>query len=400
LPVTTSTTSTTRPASPPPTAAAVPPRTVNPSTAPVVPIPTPTTARSGGLADVKVRLTKVATLDQPLAMAQRPGDETFYVAEKQGRIRAVRGGTVQEEPVLDLSSEIKTGAEQGLLGITFSPDGNFLYASFTERTNGDSRLWEYAFRDGKADISTRRELLYVDQPYPNHNGGQVTFGPDGLLYYGLGDGGSSNDPHDNAQNLGTLLGKMLRIDPKASGSQPYTIPPDNPFVGRTGARGEIWEYGLRNPWRWSFDRQTGDFWIGDVGQNMMEEIDYLGKAAAPGANLGWPSYEGSRRNPVKAAEPPPDNAVPPVYDYPTQKGCAVTGGYIYRGSRIPAMQGVYLFGDFCNGAVQGLRLDGGRVVEHRNLGLVAEQLASFGEDRDGELYVLSLAGGLFRIDPI
>jgi glucose/arabinose dehydrogenase len=347
---------------------------------------------------VKVRLTKVATLDQPLALAQRAGDKTFYVAEKQGRVRAVRGSTVQDAPVLDLSSDISTGGEQGLLGIAFSPDGSLFYASFTDRS-GDSRLWEYSFSDGKADVATKRELFYVEQPYPNHNGGQITFGPDGLLYYGLGDGGSGNDPYDNAQNLNTLLGKMLRIDPRPSGGQPYTIPADNPFVGRTDARGEIWEYGLRNPWRWSFDRQTGDFWIGDVGQNMTEEVDYRPKNGASGANFGWPSYEGTRRNPAKAAEPASENPVPPVYEYPTQGGCAVTGGYVYRGSRIPGLQGTYVFGDFCNGGLQGLRLEGGRGAEHRDLGLVVGQLASFGEDLDGELYVLSLAEGLFRIDP-
>ena len=342
----------------------------------------------------------MATLDQPLALAQRAGDDAFYVAEKRGRVRAVRGGAVQEEPVLDLSSEVTTGGEQGLLGIAFSPDGSLFYASFTDRS-GDSRLWEYAFSGGKVDISTKRELFEggINQPYANHNGGQITFGPDGLLYYGLGDGGSGNDPQENAQNLGTLLGKMLRIDPKPSGGQPYTIPPDNPFVGRADARAEIWQYGLRNPWRWSFDRQTGDFWIGDVGQNMVEEIDYLPKASAPGANLGWPSHEGTRRNGTKAAQPPPQNAVAPVYEYPTQQGCAVTGGYVYRGARVPGLQGAYVFADFCNGAVQGLRLDGSKVAERRELGLVAEQVASFGEDRDGELYVLSLAGGLFRIDP-
>jgi glucose/arabinose dehydrogenase len=392
--------STTSRPNPPSTRATVPRGTVEPGPTPTVPVPTPTTGRSGGLADVKLRLTKVATLDQPLALAQRAGDDTFYVAEKRGRVRAVRGGTVDDTPVLDLTSEVTTGGEQGLLGIAFSPDGSLFYASFTDRS-GDSQLWEYSFRDGQADVSTQRKVFPdgIQQPYANHNGGQITFGPDELLYYGLGDGGSGNDPHDNAQNLNTLLGKMLRINPKASGDQPYTIPADNPFVGRTDARGEIWEYGLRNPWRWSFDRQTGDFWIGDVGQNTTEEVDYRPKDRAPGANFGWPYYEGTRRNPAKAAEPEPQNATPPVHEYPTQNGCAVTGGYVYRGSRIPGLRGTYLFGDFCNGAVQGLRLQDGRVAERRDLGLVAGQLASFGQDRDGELYVLSLAEGLFRIDP-
>jgi glucose/arabinose dehydrogenase len=360
-----------------------------------------TTAPPGPtLADVRIRLTPLATLDQPLELAQRAGDDTFYVAEKRGRVRAVRGGAVEVDPVLDLSSEVSTDGERGLLGITFSPDGNLLYAAFTDRA-GDANLWEYAFRDGKAATATKREVLYVEHPnFSNHNGGHIAFGPDGMLYYGLGDGGSANDPNNNAQNLKALLGKVLRIDPsKPSGSLPYTIPPDNPFVGRADARGEIWEYGLRNPWRWSFDRAGGDFWIGDVGQNTTEEIDFLPRAAARGANLGWSAYEGSQRTPGKVGATEPDNPVAPVYEYPTRSGCAVTGGYVYRGARIASLQGVYVFADFCNGSVQGLRMDGTRLVEHRALGPVAEQLASFGEDRDGELYVISLAGTLYRIDP-
>ena len=204
---------------PPSTATTVTPRPPNPATSPT--IPTPTSSRSGGLAAVKVRLTKVATLDQPVAMAQRAGDDTFYVAEKRGRVRAVRGGAVQEGPILDLSSEVSTGAEQGLLGIAFSSDGNLFYASFTDRS-GDSRLWEYSVSAGKLDISTKRALFEggINQPYANHNGGQVSFGPDGLLYYGLGDGGSGNDPHDNAQSLGTLLGKIIRIDPRPPAPAP------------------------------------------------------------------------------------------------------------------------------------------------------------------------------------
>jgi glucose/arabinose dehydrogenase len=344
----------------------------------------------------------VAALDQPLDLAQRAGDDAFYVAEKRGRVRVVRAGFVQPDPVLDLTSEVTTtGAEQGLLGITFSPDGNFLYAAFNNRSSGDCTLWEYRFHDGKADISTKRELLSVDHSeFSNHNGGHIAFGPDGMLYYGLGDGGSGNDPHNNAQNLNVLLGKILRIDPKPSGSLPYTIPSDNPFAGRSDARGEIWEYGLRNPWRWSFDRLTKDVWIGDVGQNTSEEIDFLPRDIAPGANLGWSAFEGSQRTPGKVGATEPANPVSPVYEYPTSDGCAVTGGYVYRGAKIAALQGVYVFGDYCNGTVQGLRMDGRKVVEHRALELTrAEQLASFGEDRDGELYVLSLTGTLYRIDP-
>jgi glucose/arabinose dehydrogenase len=240
--------------------------------------------------------------------------------------------------------------------------------------------------------------MFADQPFANHNGGQVVFGPDGLLYWFLGDGGSANDPFGNGQNLDTWLGKILRIDPRPSGGAPYTVPPDNPFVGRAGAKPEIFAYGVRNPWRNSFDKATGDLWIGDVGQNAIEEIDFCPRSGAPGANFGWAAHEGTRQGPrpVPAAE----GHVPPVYEYPTADGnCSVTGGYIYRGTRIPGLTGAYLFGDFCGGVVRGLRLEGGKVSEHRSFGLEVSSLASFGEDHTGEVYALSLTGGVFRIDP-
>lgn len=241
-------------------------------------------------------------------------------------------------------------------------------------------------------------LIFQDQPFANHNGGQITFGPDGMLYVFFGDGGSANDPMNNGQRLDTWLGKILRINPQPSGSEPYAVPSDNPFVGRAGARAEIWAYGLRNPWRSSWDRMTGDQWIGDVGQNALEEIDFCPKDAARGANFGWAAFEGTRRNSTYVL-PPPAEPVPPVYEYELTGGnCAVTGGYVYRGTRVPGLQGAYLFADFCVGEIMALRYEGGRVVERASLGLQTDQLASFGEDRDGELYVLSLAGGFFRID--
>lgn len=373
--------------------------TVSPATTATTPPPPPTTAttaRPVALTDVRVRLTKVATLEQPLALALRTGDDAFYVAEKRGRVRAVRGGEVAPSPVLDLSSEVSVGGEQGLLGIAFSPDGNLFYASYTNR-DGDSRLFEYAFRDGKADTSTQRLVMSQDQPYANHNGGQIIFGPDGFLYYFLGDGGLGGDPHGNAQNLNTWLGKVLRIDPRPSAGQGWTVPPDNPFVGRVDAKPEIFSYGLRNPWRGSFDRLTGDLWIADVGQSTIEEVNFSPKDAARGANYGWDAFEGSKRSDVTT--PVPASHVLPVHEYPTSDGCSVTGGYVYRGAAIPALQGAYVFSDFCNGDVQALRLVNGKAVEHRSLGVTADSIASFGEGPDGELYVLSLAGGFFRIDP-
>jgi glucose/arabinose dehydrogenase len=351
------------------------------------------------LGEVKVRLTQVVNLGSgfgPLAIAQRPGDDTLYVAGQRGRVAAVRDGNVDSTPVVDMSGEVMAGGEQGLLGIAFSPDGNLLYVSYTDRS-GDSHLRELPFRDGRADFNAGRPILSLADRFPNHNGGQVTFGPDGLLYFFMGDEGSGNDPFGNAQNLGVWFGKILRIDPKESGGQPYTVPADNPFVGRSGAKPEIWAYGLRNPWRASFDRATGDLWIGDVGQNMLEEVDSCPKDAARGANFGWSAHEGTRPGPHPV--PLAEGHVPPVYEYPTSDGCAVTGGYVYRGSKMPELAGAYLFGDFCNGQVRALRLADGKVSEQRALGLEVPNLASFGEDHQGEVYALSLSGGLFRIDP-
>jgi glucose/arabinose dehydrogenase len=268
--------------------------------------------------------------------------------------------------------------------------------SFTDR-DGNSRLWEYAFRNGKADTATRREVLRQDQPYANHNGGQILFGPDGFLYYFFGDGGSGGDPENRAQDLGTWLGKILRIDPRPAGGAPYSVPPDNPFVGREGALPEIWALGLRNPWRNSFDRVTGDLWIGDVGQNTTEEIDVRRNGEAAGANFGWSIFEGTKR--FKPSGPDPSSLIAPVLTYPTSEGCAVTGGYLYRGTAIGGLAGAYLFADFCNGRLQVIRVKDDEVVERRDFGAVADQISSFGEDQFGEIYVLSLSDSLYRIVP-
>ena len=346
-------------------------------------------------ADARVRLTQVATLDQPLALATRAGDAALYVAEKTGRVRAIRSGAVDATPVLDLAGSVATGSEQGLLGLAFSPDGALLYVDYTDRA-GDTHVVEFRMAGGRADAATRRELLFVDQPFANHNGGELIFGPDAMLYVGLGDGGSSNDPQNNAQRLDTLLGKLLRIDPRPSGGQPYTIPADNPFVSTQGARRELWTVGLRNPWRFSFDRATGDVWIGDVGQNRREEVDFRSAGTAAGSNFGWARLEGT----LTVSGSPPAGAVPPILEYDTaDPNCAVTGGYVYRGGRIAGFGGAYVYGDFCGGRVLAARQESGRIVERRDLDLPVPQLSSFGEDGGGELYALSLSGGLFRLDP-
>jgi len=357
--------------------------------------PPATAAGPQPLDAVEVKLTEVARLTRPVAMAVRAGDEALYVVEKGGSVRAVRGGSVDPTPVLDLTGRVSTGSEQGLLGLAFSPDGSRLYVNFTN-PDGDTRVVEYAFADGRADASTARELLAVDQPYANHNGGNLVFGPDGRLWIGLGDGGSGNDPQNRAQDLGTLLGKMLRIDPTPSGSLPYTIPSDNPFVGRAGARGEIWSFGLRNPWRYSFDRATDDLWIGDVGQNSVEEIDFAAGSSAGGENWGWPALEGDRAN----KGPKPAGAIGPILDYDQDDGgCSVTGGYVYRGAAVGGLTGAYLYGDYCAGDVLAVRQEGGRVREDADLDLDVDGLSSFGQDAAGELYALSLGGSVFRIDP-
>ena len=346
-----------------------------------------------------VRLALVATLDQPLAMAVRPGDPAIYVAEKSGRIVALRSGRVVPHPVLDISGDVSLGAEQGLLGLAFSPDGHFLYVDFTD-TNGDTRIDEFAMRGGHADPASRRQVLFVHQPYTNHNGGNLAFGPDGYLYIGMGDGGSGGDPLNRAQSKSALLGKILRISPRPAGHKPYGIPSDNPFVHQLLARSEIWAYGLRNPWRFSFDRLTGDLWIGDVGQSAWEEIDVQAAGAAGaagGANYGWNRLEGTHAYGAKGA--PPGTTVAPVFEYAhTQGRCAVTGGYVYRGQAIPNLTGAYVFGDFCIGALQAMRADAGNVT-HWPLGPIVPNLSSFGQDASGELYAMSLSGGVYRLTP-
>jgi len=345
------------------------------------------------LGAVAVDLQEVASLEQPTAMAVRQGDDTLFIAERTGRVVALRNGSVAEQAVLDLSEQTAAEGERGLLGIVFSPDGQTLYASYTN-LDGDTRLDAYNFAEGAADPGSRRQLLAVDQPFGNHNGGNVAIGPDDLLYLGLGDGGSAGDPQANGQNRGTLLGKLLRIDP--DGGEPYAIPEGNPFVDEADAQPEIYAYGLRNPWRFSFDRDAGDLWIADVGQGAREEIDYAPSGQGAGANYGWNLREGAISY---SGEPPQDN-VEPVFDYNRDGGrCSVTGGYVYRGDAIPGLRGAYLFSDYCDGVIRALRLDGRDVEQSASLNLQAPAVVSFGQDNDGELYVLSLEGPVYRLVP-
>jgi glucose/arabinose dehydrogenase len=328
-------------------------------------------------------------------MAIRKGDDALYVAEKVGWVVAIRGGKVDRTPVLDVSGLISGGSEQGLLGLAFSPDGTFLYVNYTD-LNGDTNVVEYRMKGALADAGSARRVLFIQQPFSNHNGGNLVFGSDGYLYIGMGDGGSQGDPNGNGQNLGVLLAKMLRIDPRPSGGKPYGIPPDNPFVGRAGARPEIWAYGLRNPWRYEFDRVTGDLWIGDVGGSDREEIDFQPAGSGGGENYGWNLLEGT----VHHSDNIPAGTTPPVHEYPHSGGrCVVTGGFVYGGSAIPDLVGAYLFTDYCQGELWAMLVQGGSVSQMVSLGVSADLPVSFGQDQAGELYVLSLSGGVFRIVP-
>ncbi|HUF34215.1 MAG TPA: PQQ-dependent sugar dehydrogenase [Acidimicrobiales bacterium] len=359
-----------------------------------------TEQESPSLDDVRVRLVEVARLDAPVAMAVRPGHEdVLYLAERAGRVRLLRGDDVDPTPLLDITAATTTDAERGLLGLAFSPDGDRLYVSSTD-PGGDSLLVEYAMGDApdELDESSARTVMQVAQPFGNHNGGHITFGPDGFLWYGLGDGGGGGDPHGNGQDTSTLLGSLLRIDPRPNGDDPYGIPADNPFVDG-GGRAEIWAYGLRNPWRFTFDRATDDLWIADVGQSRVEEVNHLPAAEGTGrgANLGWNRLEGSE---AFEGQPPADHTLP-VFEYArTGARCSVTGGHVYRGSAVPALVGAYVWGDYCESQVHAIAVKRGEVTAEAALGVGVDPgtLASFGQDAAGELYVLSLGGSVWRLE--
>jgi len=349
-----------------------------------------------------VELVLIAEVDAPTAFATREGDDRLYVAEQDGRVVAVDdSGDVSS--VLDVQARISTGGEQGLLGLAFSPDGERLYVHFTNES-GDTRVEEYEMDGDSVDRASRRRILGVRQPQGNHNGGQLAFGPDGMLYVGLGDGGGAGDegsghaPEGNGQSLDTLLGKILRIDPTPDGDEPYTIPDDNPFADR-GGRPEIWSFGLRNPWRFSFDRETGDLWIADVGQSAWEEISFTSadQGAGNGANFGWNVFEANERYRDGDTNGP---ARPALVALSHNDGyCSAIGGYVYRGSRIPGLEGAFVYADYCDGRLRYVRQSGGEIDQRGALGVELSDIASFGEDDHGELYVLSQSSGLYRIDP-
>jgi glucose/arabinose dehydrogenase len=329
-------------------------------------------------------------LDSPVALAFRRDDDTMYVVEQGGRVRAVDDGQVRPEPVL--SVDVSDGNEQGLLGLAFSNDGSKLYVDYTD-PNGNTHVVEYTMDGDTADASSARELLFQEQPFSNHNGGQVLVGPDNMLYIAFGDGGAAGDPQGNGQKLSTWLGKILRIDPRAAAGAAYTVPNDNPFVGRDDVRPEIWMYGLRNPWRMSFDRATGDAWIGDVGQGAYEEIDFA-RSGDDGINWGWNAREGAH---AYRGGAPPAGARDPIIENNRSNGeCAIVGGYRYRGRAIPALYGIYLYGDNCASPILGAEVENAAVRQQRELAHV-DALTSFGEDLDGELYAVARRGTIFKL---
>jgi len=361
-------------------------------------------------ADTEFTLQPILDTEGGLAMAVRGNDDDIWLVERAGRVRVIEGpvapdgdgsGDPASSVVLDITAKVGTDGEGGLLGLDFSPDGGLLYLSYTN-TDGNSVIAEYGMDTNAPIEASERIVLEVEQPFSNHNGGQITVGPDGLLYVALGDGGSGGDPRVHGQNTSTLLGSILRIDPTGgTANTPYAVPADNPLVGQADAREEIWLYGVRNPWRFSFDAATGDLWIGDVGQNEIEEIDFLpasaDQPAGRGANLGWNILEGEQ--PFSGESTPPD-LIGPIAWYSHDNGrCSVTGGYVYRGERIGVLEGVYLFGDFCSGEVFGIRrFDDGRTTEAPlTIGDDIGQIVSFGEGPDGEVYLFESNGTLSRL---
>ena len=341
----------------------------------------------------------LTNLTQPIA-----GDDRLFVAEQSGRILAFANDQdVGEAQVfLDIRDNVNdSGSEEGLLGLAFDPrydENGYFYVYYS--ASGPRRSVVSRFQlsaDGQtADPDSELVIMEIEQPYRNHNGGQLAFGPDGFLYIGLGDGGAAGDPMGHGRNTRTLLGSILRIDVSEATLQTlYTIPADNPLLDDHDARPEIWAYGLRNPWRFSFDRETGQLWTGDVGQNTLEEVDLV----EGGGDYGWNTLEGTRcYSPRSSCDA--SGTVPPVWEYPTgEEGCSVIGGYVYRGDRIPSLYGAYVFGDYCSGKIWAIRYNGQEVTEHLLLADTDLRIASFGQDRNGALYVLSQNSGIYRLRP-
>jgi glucose/arabinose dehydrogenase len=348
-----------------------------------------------------LRVQLVASgLSSPVHLASPPGDTRLFVVEQAGRIRIIQNGQLLATPFLDIRSLIASGGEQGLLSVAFHPNyasNGFFFVNYTD-LNGDTRVERYSVSTTNPNVASTagtRLIIQIDQPFSNHNGGQLVFAPDGKLLIGMGDGGSGGDPQNHGQNRATLLGDLLRLDVDAG--NPYAIPPDNPYVGSTQNRPEIWAYGLRNPWRFSVDAASSTIYIADVGQNAWEEINAVPMSSA-GLNYGWRIMEATHC--YNAQTCTQTGLTLPVHEYNHSDGCSVTGGHVYRGSAIPGIVGHYFYSDYCEGWLRSFRLSNGVATDHRtwdvgNLGNVT----SFGVDAAGELYILGADGRVHRIIP-
>jgi glucose/arabinose dehydrogenase len=362
------------------------------------PTPSPPAAQA---ARPGLRLKRIGSFSNPVFLTAPPGDRSrLFVVEQGGRVMIVRNGKTLPRPFLNVSGDISAGGERGLLSLAFAPDyaqSGLFYIYYTAR-DGSVRIVEYQRASAdRAAPSSARIVLSQPHPAPNHNGGLIRFGPDGLLYAGLGDGGGGGDrhgAHGNAQNLGSLLGKILRIDPRMQGRRAYTVPSSNPFRGRSGARGEVYAYGLRNPWRWAFDPRTNNLVIADVGQEQVEEVSIVRGA---GANLGWRVFEGRRR--YTSGESAPGSVPPVIQRFHSDGNCSITGGVVVRDPVLSALRGRYVFGDLCRGQIESARLRGTKARNVHATRLHVSQLSSFGEDARGRVYALSLEGPVYRIVP-
>jgi glucose/arabinose dehydrogenase len=347
-----------------------------------------------------VRLLQLGRFDQPTYLTAPPGDaRRRFVVERSGRIRVVRNGRKLRRPFLDIAGRVQTGGESGMLSMAFAPDYERSRRYFVYYTDNAGAIVVDQFRRavGSRDRTrpgSRRQVIRIPHPRYNHKGGQVLFGPDGYLYLGPGDGGGAGDPDRNAQNTGRLLGKILRIDPLPGGG--YRVPGSNPFVGRAGARGEVFAYGLRNPWRFSFDRRNGALTVADVGQDEIEEASYVRRPRSGGFNFGWSAFEGRRRYNSGAA---PGHRPPIIERSHDQGWCSISGGYIVRDRSLPALRGKYVFGDLCDPRLRVASVRGGRSRGGRPLGLRVSNLVSFGEDARGRVYAVSLDGPVYRLAP-
>jgi glucose/arabinose dehydrogenase len=364
--------------------------------------PAASTQPAAGLPQVRLqRVFPDLSFQRMTGMYQAP-DGAWWVTEQAGRISRI-DAQGRSAVVLDITDRVSTdGNEEGLLGLAFAPDFErsrrffVYYSARNPRRSVIASFVANAANGTTAAPGSETVRLEVAQPFSNHNGGQIVFGPDGFLYVALGDGGSARDPQGNGQNLGTLLGSLLRID--VSGEAGYSVPPDNPFVGRANARGEIWAYGLRNPWRFSFDMAGAALWLADVGQNNREEVDVITK----GGNYGWAIMEGAECL-GGGTNCPREGLVSPVVDYSsTGADCSITGGFVYRGSRVAGLQGAYVYGDYCTGRIWGVRTDAQFALsEQRELAVAGFSISSFAQGRDGEIYALQHAqsGGIFQLVP-